>query len=172
MSLNKFTTSTDYLQKQFLNVGCNQVRCTSLLIKGVNSKATYFGTYTPSLTISDGSTVTDAYAVYTYVGDSLGAVLDINVYCKMTVATSTALYDFSVNLPDGLQCFSTRDMPALGNIHNRGGAYSVYSAIKGATTAASNNFTVSFNENTSIQLPVGVGENFVNLNVKIEVYAP
>lgn len=171
MSLNKLTNAVDYLDKQYLNVGCNQIRCTSLFIKGTTTQASYLGTYTPTISISDGSRVTDQYAIYTYVGSNLGAVLDINVYCKMTVATSTSLYNFKINLPDSLKCFSTKAIPSIGSIHNRGGAVSFYSAIQGTTTQGSNNFIVSFNETTAIQLPVGVGENFVNFNVKIEVNA-
>ena len=34
MSLNKLTTSTDYLQKQFLNIGCNDIKCTTLEVGG------------------------------------------------------------------------------------------------------------------------------------------
>ena len=170
MSLNKFTSSTDYLNKQYLNIGCNQIRCTSVLIKGVNAKASYFGTYTPTFTIDDGSTVQDAYAIYTYVGDSLGAVVDINVYCKMIVATSTSAYNLSLNLPDNLKGYATKIVPSTGIIHNVGGAYSNYTPTKATLTQGSNIFTVNFNETTATQLPVGVGENFVNFNVKVECY--
>ena len=34
MSLNKLTTSSDYLEKQYLNIGCNDIKCSSLEIKG------------------------------------------------------------------------------------------------------------------------------------------
>ena len=169
MSLNKFTSSTDYLEKQYLNIGCNDIRCSSMLIKGVNAKASYFGTYAPTFTIDDGSTVQDAYAVYTFVGDTLGAVVDINVYCKMIVATSTASYNLSLNLPDNLKGYATKFIPATGIIHNKGGAYSSYNPTRATVTENSNIFTVNFNETTATQLPVGVGENFVNFNVKVEV---
>jgi hypothetical protein len=34
MSLNKLTNSADYLQKQFLNLGCNDIKCSSIQVAG------------------------------------------------------------------------------------------------------------------------------------------
>jgi len=34
MSLNKLTTSSDYLEKQYLNIDNNDIKCSSLEIKG------------------------------------------------------------------------------------------------------------------------------------------
>lgn len=34
MSLNKLTNSADYLNKQFLNIGCNNIKCTSAQVSG------------------------------------------------------------------------------------------------------------------------------------------
>lgn len=34
MSLNKLTNSADYLQKQFLNLGCNDIKCSSIQVSG------------------------------------------------------------------------------------------------------------------------------------------
>jgi hypothetical protein len=34
MSLNKLTNSADYLQKQFLNLGCNDIKCSSAQVAG------------------------------------------------------------------------------------------------------------------------------------------
>jgi hypothetical protein len=45
MSLNKLTSSTDYLAKQYLNVGCNDIKCTTLSVGG--SPISLSNEYTP-----------------------------------------------------------------------------------------------------------------------------
>lgn len=169
MSLNKLTVSTDYLQKQYLNIGCNQIRCSSLLVKGVLAQASYFGSYIPTITVNDGSTIQNPIGLYSYTGSSLGAQLDINIRCEMTVATSDAGYTFTINLPDNLKGYINQKVCVVGYIHNIGGAYSNYIANEANTVGNSNTFTVYFNETTATQLPVGVGGNTVNFNVKLFV---
>lgn len=170
MSLNKLTTSTDYLEKQYLNIGCNDIKCSSLEVAGKSVKGNVAGQYTTPITISDGSTVSDVFGNYVITGDDVGAMVDLSVCCKMTVATSTALHDFTVTLPNGYKVVSSNPSPVNGMIHNRGGAYAPYVAMSTTCSAGSTTFVVSFNVSTATSLPVGVGENFVQFTTKIECY--
>lgn len=170
MSLNKLTTSSDYLNKQYLNVGCNDIKCSSLEVAGKSVRGNEAGQYTPPITIQDGSTVADVFGNYVINGDDVGAMVDLSVCCKMTNATATLLYNYTVTLPDGYKVVSSNPSPVTGIIHNRGGAYSDYVAISTTCVAGSTQFIVSFNGISATPLPVGVGENFVQFTVKIECY--
>jgi hypothetical protein len=170
MSLNKLTTSTDYLEKQYLNIGCNDIKCTSMEIAGKSVKGNEAGQYTTPITIDDGSTVTNVFGNYVITGDDVGAMVDLSVCCKMNVATSTSLYNYTVTLPDGYKVVSSNPSPVNGMIHNRGGAFAPYVAMSTTCGAGSTTFIVSFNNSTATFLPVGVGENFVQFTVKIECF--
>jgi hypothetical protein len=170
MSLNKLTISSDYLNKQYLNIGCNDIKCSSLEIAGKSVKGNEAGQYTTPITIDDGSTVTNVFGNYVITGDDVGAMVDLSVCCKMTVSTSTSVYKYTVILPDGYKVVSSNPSPITGIIHNRGGAYAPYVAFETTCVAGSTSFIASFNNSTATLLPVGLGENFVSFTVKIECY--
>jgi hypothetical protein len=170
MSLNKLTTSIDYLEKQYLNIGCNDIKCSSLEVAGKSVKGNETGQYTTPITIDDGSTVTNVFGNYVITCDDVGAMVDLSVCCKMTNATATLLYNYTVTLPDGYKVVSSNPSPVNGIIHNRAGAYSDYVAISTTCVAGSTQFIVSFNGISATPLPVGVGENFVQFTVKIKCY--
>ena len=170
MSLNKLTNSSDYLEKQYLNIGCNDIKCSSLEVSGKTVRGNEAGQYTPPITIQDGSTVSDVFGNYVINGDDVGAMVDLSIRCKMTVATSTAVYNYTVTLPDGYKVVSSNPSPITGMIHNRGGAFAPYVAFETTCTAGATSFIASFNNSSATFLPVGVGENFVQFTVKIECY--
>ena len=170
MSLNKLTTSSDYLEKQYLNIGCNDIKCSSLEVAGKSVKGNEAGQYTTPIIVDDGSTVDNVFGNYVITGDDVKAMVDLSVCCKLNVATSTLLYNFTVTLPDGYKVVSSNPSPVNGMLHNRGGAYSNYFAISTTCVAGSTSFIVSFNSISATGLPVGVGENFVQFTVKIECY--
>jgi len=172
MSLNKLTNSSDYLEKQYLNIGCNDIKCSSLEVSGKTVRGNEVGQYTTPIVVDDGTTATvdNVFGNYVINGDDAGAMVDLSVCCKMNVTTTSVLYNFTVTLPDGYKVVSSNPSPVNGMIHNRGGAYAPYTAMSTTCGAGSNTFVVSFNASSSTFLPAGVGENFVQFTVKIECY--
>jgi hypothetical protein len=170
MSLNKLTISTDYLEKQYLNIGCNDIKCTTLEVAGKSVKGNGAGQYTTPIVIDDGSTVSNVFGNYVITVNDVGAMVDLSVCCKMTVATPISTYTFTATLPDGYKVVSSNPSPVIGYIHQVGGVYSLYNAIRTICVAGDTYFQVLFNETSATQLPVGVGETFVQFTVKIECY--
>src|SRR6056300_1562886 len=111
MSLNKLTTSTDYLQKQYLNIGCNRIDCSVLDIKGEDVLPNGFGSYIPAVTVSDGSTIQAQTLKYTKVGNAVGTTLDLSLYCEMTPATTAPSYFLTISLPENFKCFLSETIP-------------------------------------------------------------
>jgi hypothetical protein len=169
MSLNKFTTSTDYLQKQYLNIGCNRIDCSVLDIAGEDVFPNGFGTYVPTITVDDGSTIQTPIVKYTKIGNSNGTMIDLSLNAEMTPLTSTSTYRLTISLPENFKCFFSQTISAVGKIHNKGGAYSNYTPIFATTVVDSTTILVEFNTETATFLPVGVGANYVNANVKLVV---
>jgi hypothetical protein len=76
MSLNKLTNSADYLQKQFLNLGCNDIKCSSAQVAG-KDVVTTAGNKNLDQTLTTTQTVfTNDQELVTkkYVDDSGGGV--------------------------------------------------------------------------------------------------
>jgi hypothetical protein len=168
MSLNKLTTSSDYLEKQYLNIGCNDIKCSSLEIKGQSVKGSIAGQYTPVITVDDGSSINTVFGNYIIIGDDTDAMVDLSVSCKMINSTATSLYQFSVQLPLGYTAIASAVTPCVGYIHNRGGAYSNYLVQECSALSGQNSITLYFNEISATQLPVGIGENFVQFSLKVK----
>ena len=170
MSLNKLTTSSDYLNKQYLNLGCNDIKCSTLEVKGDAVVGNGYGTYVPTITVDDGSTIQNPISYYTKTGNSVGTVLDIAIHCQMTVSTSTASYRLTCNLPENYNFVVAQTVTSVGRIHNKGGAYSNYTPITTTTTGSGGTtFQVEYNSDTATFLPVASGNNYVNLQVKLLV---
>lgn len=169
MSLNKFTTSTDYLSKQYLNVGCNDIKSTTLSVSNSEVKGSISGVYSPVITSLDGSIVANIKAVYTIVGNNDDAIFDCNFTCEIVVATSITTYIIVLPLPAGYQTNQTDQSCAVGAIHTRGHnnnytAYSINQPLGGTVIAIffdTNNFPDA--------IPIGVGENYISCNVKSSV---
>ena len=98
MSLNKLTTSTDYLQKQFLNIGCNDIKCTTLEVAGepVGISNEYFPTMTAVTPID--MTFTTATAFYNTIGNHMN--LDC-AFFNITLPTGSSSITFEFTLPTG-----------------------------------------------------------------------
>ena len=168
MSLNKLTTSTDYLQKQFLNIGCNDIKCTTLEVGGTPVNPPSEGRFTPTITIDDGSTVNSKKGLYTATGTSTQSVLDVSIQCQIVVATTTSAYRFTVTLPDGWKCFGT-DMAGQGTILCKGATSDIYICEDSTSVADATTAMVKLNVKGSNFLPIGVGQNFVNFSFKLLV---
>ena len=168
MSLNKFTSSADYLQKQYLNVGANDIKCTTLEVGGAPVGGSSEGRYTPTITVDDGSTINSQKGLYTTTGSNTQSILDVSIQCKMVAATTSPAYRLTVTLPDAWKCFGT-DMAGQGTILCKGATADTYicedsTSVVDATTAA-----VKLNVNGATFIPVGVGTNFVNFSFKVLV---
>ncbi len=98
MSLNKLTSSDDYLQKQYLNLGCNDIKCSSLEVGGepVGSSFEYIPTITP-VTPADAS-FQQAEALYNTVGNHMN--IDFLFY-SVILPSNTKELVFQFNLPPG-----------------------------------------------------------------------
>ena len=98
MSLNKITDSSDYLQKQYLNVGCNDIKCSSLEVKGEPVGVSF--EYSPVIvpvtpTDANFQTVT---ALYNTIGDHM------NIDClffSVILPTNTNVLTFQIPMPTG-----------------------------------------------------------------------
>ena len=168
MSLNKLTTSTDYLQKQFLNIGCNDIKCTTLEVGGSSVGGSSEGRFTPTITVSDGSTINSQKGLYTATGSSTQSVLDISIQCQMVAATSTSAYTFTVTLPDAWKCFGT-DAAGQGSILCKGATADLYVCEDSTSVADATTVAVKLNQISTTSIPVGVGQNFVNFSFKVLV---
>ena len=98
MSLNKLTNSSDYLEKQYLNIGCNDIKCSSLEIKGepVGTSFEYNPDPTP-ITPTDAD-FQSINILYNTVGDHMN--LDF-LFFSVNLPTNTQELVFSIPLPSG-----------------------------------------------------------------------
>jgi len=168
MSLNKLTTSTDYLQKQFLNIGCNDIKCTTLEVGGAPVGGSSEGRFTPTITVDEGSTIDSQKGLYTTTGSNTQSILDVSIQCQMVAASSTTAYRFTVTLPDGWKCFGT-DIAGQGTILCKGATADTYICEDCTSVADATTATIKLNVNGTTYIPVGVGTNFVNFSFKVLV---
>ncbi len=100
MSLNKFSTSTDYLQKQYLNVGCNDIKCTSLEVAGVPIVPVVNGKYNGGFTIQGSAGSADPGGLVYY--EKIGNQLKLSFSRMYTLGTNSNLITFTLDLPPGI----------------------------------------------------------------------
>ena len=120
MSLNKLTSSTDYLEKQYLNIGCNDIKCTSLEIKGEPVGTSFeYNPITVPVTPTDAvfQTVT---VLYNTVGDHMN--MDF-LFFTVSLPSNTTDLVFQVPLPTGYIGFGAGSEPVslVANAVNSGG---------------------------------------------------
>ena len=168
MSLNKLTTSTDYLQKQYLNVGANDIKCTTLSVGGAPVGGSSEGRFTPTITVDDGSTINSQKGLYTTTGSTTQSILDVSIQCRMVASTTSPAYRFTVTLPDAWKCFGT-DMAGQGTILCKGATADTYICEDSTSVVDATTATVKLNVNGATFIPVGVGTNFVNFSFKVLV---
>lgn len=168
MSLNKLTSSTDYLQKQFLNIGCNDIKCTTLEVGGAPVGGSSEGRFTPTITVDDGSTINSQKGLYTTTGSTTQSILDVSIQCRMVASTTSPAYRLTVTLPDAWKCFGT-DMAGQGTILCKGATADTYICEDSTSVVDATTATVKLNVNGATFIPVGVGTNFVNFSFKVLV---
>lgn len=115
MSLNKLTTSSDYLKKQYLNIGCNDIKCSSLEIGGtpVNpSNVVSSGKYDATMVASvAGTSTTNGWVYWFAVGNQLRFTFSRII--QLTANPSSI--NFTIDLPT--------EYTAVPNISGSGTAY-------------------------------------------------
>jgi hypothetical protein len=147
MSLNKFTNSSDYLKKQYLNIGCNDIKCTSLEIDGksVNPQQPIDidgGAFNPTLSAND-CTIGDYQAFFRYNNNLM--TVYINADFTISVAT-TAIITLQVPIPNGYTIFlNNQQYPANGHMSNN--VSTPFTSRTGFTLLASNSVTCDFRQN-------------------------
>ena len=168
MSLNKFTNANDYLQKQYLNLGCNDIKCSTLEVEGNTVIGVNYGVYVPEITFITGGTSSDIEAVYTIIGNKTEAVLDCSVKFSADIDTSSILYLINIKLPDGMTNYNTTNCIATGGMTHILSPYNYYSFIEVAQVAGQNILTVILNTTTGTLFPIG-GSKVATLNFKCSV---
>jgi hypothetical protein len=169
MSLNKFTRSDNYLNKQYLNVGCNDVKCTTLEVEGNSVVGVSYGVYEPLVTFVTGATAINTEAVYTLIGNKTQAVLDCSLKFTAVVTTSSNLYIIRIPLPVGMTNYNTNNCIAVGGITNLNSAKSYYSATEVAQVTGESTLTLIFQSTTTTLLPTADGTKVSTLNFKCSV---
>ena len=170
MSLNKLTNSSDYLEKQYLNIGCNDIKCSTLQVAGSPTVPADDGRFTPVITVNDGSTINTQVGLYNVIGVSTQAVIDFSIKAKLVVATSAFAYLLTINLPDGWTCFDTINAVSVGNMFTKGATADSYIVEDALCVTGQSTVTVKFNlDGAGTPIPVGVGENILNFTLKLLV---
>jgi hypothetical protein len=147
MSLNKFTVSTDYLKKQYLNIGCNDIKCTSLEIDGKTVNPTVpididGGAFNPTLTAND-CTLGQYQAFFKYNNNLM--TVYINADFTITAAT-TAIITIVVPLPIGYTILqNNQEYPTDGHMSNYISA--PFTSSTGFTLLPSNSVSCDFRAN-------------------------
>ena len=96
MSLNKLTSSGDYLQKQFLNVGCNDIKCKTLEVDGISLGKS--GKYSAAMTCSiAGSAMLGGFVYYNVVGKQM----TLSWSRLFTLGADAKAITFTIELPSG-----------------------------------------------------------------------
>ena len=153
MSLNKLTNSSDYLNKQYLNIGCNDIKCSSLEINGqsVNPQQPVDidgGAFNPTITAND-CTIGNYQAFYKYNNNLM--TLYINADFTIT-ATTTAVITIDVPIPTGYTILqNNQEYPTNGHMSNY--TSTPFTSSTGFTLSASNSVSCDFRAN---------GTNFTN----------
>jgi hypothetical protein len=129
MSLNKLTNSSDYLEKQYLNIGCNDIKCSSLEVKGepVGTSFEYNPVIVP-VTPADAN-FQAVTALYNTVGDHM------NIDClffSVVLPTNTNELIFKIPMPTGYIGY--------------GGGLGFVSLVANATDANGNTFNPNISQ--------------------------
>jgi len=118
MSLNKITSSSDFLQKQYLNIGCNDIKCTSLSVSGKpvvpttdHSDSASFNTIMTANNATIGS-----YSAYYRYNDN---VMTLIINCAFTITVVSGLITLVIPLPPNYNVkVNMESFPAVGFMSN------------------------------------------------------
>jgi len=146
MSLNKLTNSSDYLEKQYLNIGCNDIKCSSLEIKGQSITPQIpvdidGGTFNPTLT-ANNLTLGTYCAFYKYNNN----VMTVDVNVDFTATATFAISTVNCSIPAGYTIIQDAVFsPVVGYLSNF--STTPLTAQDSYTVLASNAIAVDFRAN-------------------------
>lgn len=167
MSLNKFTSSNDYLSKQYLNVGCNDIKCTTLEIKGVEVIPRLHGSYTPAITSSTGTfSNTSAYWSFeeTY--------LDIWFTTELLVTNSGTFVAIDLPYPPPYTSPTGGPIRPCGSLTAIYGGGAVGAMQQNQVNSGGNGMNLGFSFNGAGTAPANGITVFINGNLRVFTNAP
>ena len=164
MSLNKLTTSSDYLKKQYLNIGCNKIECSAVEVEGANVLGTSFNDYTPTIEANVNLTQQGSKCIYSVIGNKDKLLLDIKGVFSIIAVNSLTIYNIVFNLPDNLITYDNENILTLGNISSLSPPKAAYSCVLGSQVANSNSITIVLISDSTSTLSIGPTQ-IVNFNV-------
>lgn len=148
MSLNKLTNSNDYLEKQYLNIGCNDIKCSSLEIKGQSITPQIpvdidGGTFNPALT-ANNLTLGNYTAFYKYNNN----VMTVDINADFTATANFNISTLQCPLPTGYTIIQDAVFsPVVGYLSNN--TTTPLTAQDSYTVLASNSIAVDFRATVS-----------------------
>lgn len=159
MSLNKLTNSSDYLNKQFLNIGCNDIKCSTLEVGGVELGKS--GKYNPTVTINiPGSTVTPGFIYYNVVGKQLHLTFSRIII----LGANSNNFTLVVPLPTGITAIPSLSAGGVASANDL-----TNSAVLGNLPAVNGTGTsVAFEFRSGVALNAG-GNSYVNIHAVVEL---
>ena len=162
MSLNKLTNSSDYLNKQYLNIGCNDIKCSTLNIAGtpvIPANIPVSGKYNANIVINvAGSNDLDGWVYYEKIGNQL----KLSFGRLYTLGTNASNITFTMDLPVGYT--------AIASITCGGVAYTTdgnhtSNMIQGATEVTGTKVVITCQGSNNL----GSGSCFLNGSLVVEL---
>ncbi len=167
MSLNKFTNSSDYLEKQYINLGCNDIKCSSLQIGGEIVNSNISGSYIPIITINDGSQAINEVSNFVITKYNDSSIVDLTLHCRMIAQTQAAGYNVTIKLPLGYKSVFSDPVPCVGYLKS-GSLFSQYLCLEAQSSAGSDEVTILFVPLSNTQIPAGTSDNYIQCSLKIQ----
>jgi len=139
MSLNKLTDSSKIDQQQWMNIGCNNIKCSSLELDGTTIFPSIDGAHVPTIS-SDAGSFSNSQSYYTF----RQPFFEMSFKTKLTVgATPSGTPSLTIPLPPGIE------LPAIGSsILVAVGCGSTLAGgminLKDATISTNNEFIVNY----------------------------
>ena len=163
MSLNKFTSSTDYLQKQYLNVGANDIKCTTLSVGGTpitpSPPAAVTGKYDATMTSNVAGT--DMLNGFVYF-NSYENQLQITFSRIHQMANPSATNNFIIDLPAGYTSTPGGAVAAVG--YSTDGQRELAVILAGVDSTGT-----KVQVNTSGQNTLAIGTCYFNATLLVEI---
>jgi hypothetical protein len=163
MSLNKLTTSTDYLQKQFLNIGCNDIQCSTLSVGGTPitpSTHPVEGKYNAPIAISvAGSDDLDGWVYYEEIGNQL----KLSLSRLFILGANSAAFTLTMDLPTGYT--STAPSTVMSSVGYATDGTHIAAILQGSTDATGTKLVIT----TSAGQPLSAGTCYFNGGFVVEI---
>jgi hypothetical protein len=160
MSLNKLTDSSKINQQQWMNIGCNDIKCKTLEVNGNDIVSRLHGVYTPSITSPIGTfSNTTAYWSFEEV------YLDIWFSTELLVVATNSFMVIDVPYPPNLGTSPVGTVPA-GVLTAIYGAGSVGALQQNQVNGTGNALSLGFSYSGG-STPANGSTVFINGNMRV-----